>query len=244
MRVLSAEELLNVWEQGAGQSRAQQAILLLLAACPEVTPEEIVRLSIGERDSRLMTLREWLFGSQLNSLVHCPQCNEQLELGFVLGNIRATSPDQPEGVATLRLEEYSVDIRLPNSLDLLSLPMHLGKTVQRQALLERCVVLAKHEEQKMAVSQLPARLLGAIIAHITDRDPQADVQLKLDCPSCTHKWRALFDIVSYFWEEIDTWAQRMIQEVHLLASSYGWREGDILSMSSRRRRAYLELMGR
>ena len=66
MQPLSASELLRVWEEGQGEPPYRQALLLLAAACPEESPEEILSLSIGSRDSRLLTLREWTFGAGID----------------------------------------------------------------------------------------------------------------------------------------------------------------------------------
>jgi hypothetical protein len=77
---------------------------------------------------------------------------------------------------------------------------------------------------------------------MSELDPQGDVQLALNCPSCRHHWTAPFDVVSYLWIEIQSWASRLLREIHLLASAYGWREADILALSEPRRRAYLEIL--
>jgi hypothetical protein len=53
----------------------------------------------------------------------------------------------------------------------------------------------------------------------------------------------LFDMPAYFWSEIQMGARRLLQEVHALASAYGWRESEILMLSAARRRAYLEMVG-
>jgi hypothetical protein len=50
----------------------------------------------------------------------------------------------------------------------------------------------------------------------------------------------IFDIASFFWTEIAAEAKRLLGEVHILASAYGWREADILSLNPLRRRFYLE----
>ena len=73
-------------------------------------------------------------------------------------------------------------------------------------------------------------------------DPQADVQLALSCPVCGHKWQTAFDIVSFFWSEINAWAARILREVHILAWGYGWREADILALRPWRREVYLEMV--
>jgi hypothetical protein len=76
-----------------------------------------------------------------------------------------------------------------------------------------------------------------------EADPQAEVQLALACPACRHQWQVSFDIVSYFWSEINARSQRLLWEVHALASAYGWREADILAISPQRRQFYLEMVG-
>jgi hypothetical protein len=73
-------------------------------------------------------------------------------------------------------------------------------------------------------------------------DPQADVRLALTCPACRHQWRSIFDIVTFFWIELDVWARRTLRDVHALARAYGWREADILALSPQRRQCYLEMI--
>lgn len=74
-------------------------------------------------------------------------------------------------------------------------------------------------------------------------DPQADVRLAIACPSCGHQWQGIFDIVTFFWSEIESWASRILHEVHLLALAYGWHEREILALSPRRRQFYLDMVG-
>ena len=76
---------------------------------------------------------------------------------------------------------------------------------------------------------------------MAETDPQADVQLALACPACGHTWQATFDIVSFFWSEINAWAYHTLREVHGLALAYGWTETDILALSPQRRQLYLEM---
>jgi hypothetical protein len=50
--------------------------------------------------------------------------------------------------------------------------------------------------------------------------------------------------VSFFWQELDDWADRVLRDVHELASAYGWPENEILALSPRRRQCYLDLIRR
>ena len=42
------------------------------------------------------------------------------------------------------------------------------------------------------------------------------------------------------WSETSHLAQRMLNDVHLLADAYGWPEASILAMSAQRRQFYIE----
>ena len=79
MRPPSAAALLDVWERGLKQSAINRALTLLQAVYPEHSAEELVELSTGERDSRLLQVRQMLFGEQLTNTTRCPRCSEQLE---------------------------------------------------------------------------------------------------------------------------------------------------------------------
>jgi hypothetical protein len=71
----------------------------------------------------------------------------------------------------------------------------------------------------------------------------AEVGCVIDCPACgTHQVLDL-DIGRFLWREVSVAARRMLAEVHLLASAYGWAERDVLALSPARRAAYLELAG-
>ena len=63
MRALSASELLDTWERGFAGQPIEQGLILLAAACPESSFEELTQLSIGRRDAQLLKLREMIFGS-------------------------------------------------------------------------------------------------------------------------------------------------------------------------------------
>lgn len=243
MRPLSAAKLLDVWEQGQARSPADRALLLLAAACPDTQAEDLAELPIGQRDAGLLRLREWTFGSPVVSLATCPQCGERLELTFQVGDVLTPSPEPGEQPSSLSVGPYEVQFRLPNSRDLAVAAGSGDVEDGRRLLVERCVLAASRGDQEEPAGDLPAEVVEVLAERMAQADPQGDVRLALACPSCGHEWQAAFDIVSFFWSEIHAWAQRILHQVHTLASAYGWREADILAMSPWRRQAYLELVG-
>jgi len=243
MDALTSHQLLAVWETGQDRSPAERALALLAAACSTVSPETLAELSIGQRDARLLRLREWAFGSQLAGVADCPQCGERVEMRFAVDDIITSGEIEPPGPLSLDVEDYDLIFRLPNSSDLMAAPRGGERNAIKQALVERCVLQAGHQGAEIEAAQLPDNVIAAISRRMAVADPQADIQLALDCPACGRGWRATFDIVSFFWREIGAWAGRVLREVHILASAYGWREDYILAMSPWRRQIYLDMVG-
>jgi hypothetical protein len=241
MRPLSASQLLDVWESGLPQQLPYRALTLLAAATPDTVVEELSQLSIGKRDARLLTLREWTFGSQLASLAICPHCGESLDLDFQVSDIRVARVEKATREFYVTADDCEVHCRLPNSLDLVDVAGNEDVQTVRRLLLQRCVLAARSGSEEQPVNELPEDVLTAVIARMSEADPQADVELALSCPLCSYEWQAAFDILAFFWSEIDAWAKRVLRDVHALATAYGWREDDILSMTALRRQLYLEM---
>jgi hypothetical protein len=239
MRPLSTAELLSVWERGQARPPVERALALLAAACPEETPDELARLSIGRRDALLMTLREWTFGPRLVSLATCPDCGERLELDMAVADLRVPSAGPAPERLEMAVDGYEISLRLPDSRDLAALSGESDLPALRQRLLGRCLLAVRcHGEE----ASLPAELTEAAVARLAEADPQADVQLALSCPGCGGSWLAAFDIVTFYWREIEAWAARTLREIHALARAYGWNEGEILSLSPQRRQIYLQMV--
>jgi hypothetical protein len=237
MRTLSAADLLSVWERGRNREPVQQAIELLAAASPSLSREDLLRLTIGQRDAALLMLREVTFGPQIRSVVECPCCNTKLELSVAVCDVSLTHGGKAPEEIVYEGANYALRIRLPSSADIAA-AMEARPEQRANSLFHRCVVSATHRGEP--APELPKEIMEEVSKRISEADPQADVQLRVVCSCCRHEWSVLFDIVSFFWKEIESWAARLLGEVHALASVYGWSERDILSLSPLRRQFYLE----
>jgi len=241
----SAAELLRVWERGRRESPVEQGLLMLASACPGTPRESLAELSIGRRDACLLDLREKLFGPELSSLADCPGCGERLEMNFRVSDIRVTSEPESEPLS-IKLSGYDLSFRLPNSLDLLALTARASVAEMRGKLFERCLLGVRRPGHARSASQpipeLPAKVIDLAIARMSEADMQADVRLNLTCPCCERRWKATFDIVSYLWSELQEQVTRLLREIHVIASAYGWREAEILALSPWRRQCYLEML--
>jgi hypothetical protein len=244
MSVVTAKDVLDLWERGLSKKPLQRALDLLAIAYPELSADQLKQLSIGQRDLRLLAVREALFGQRLNSLTSCPACREPLELTFEIDQLRA-APLRLTSIETYSLTAAGCEIqfRLPNSEDAAQIAELSDVNEARRMLFERCVRQASREGKAISAGDLPDEVIQAIAHRMSEIDPQADVQIALTCPACLQQWSTPFDILSYLWIEINAWAVRLLHEIHRLASAYGWREADILALSPMRRQLYLELIG-
>lgn len=238
----TASQLLALWEQGRSQTPVQRAFSLLALAAPDRAPEELARYSIGRRDRELLDLRERLFGSRLAAAATCPACAQEIELDFAVADVRSPAVPDTNELNSLRLEDYELNFRLPTCEDLAALTPGASAREGRSQLLQRCVTGTRTTEQASPMAVLPEKVIAAVSERMAQLDPQGDIQLSLACPKCSHEWLSPLDIVSYLWREIHAWAGRTLNEIHLIASAYGWREADILALSPRRRQTYQELI--
>ena len=250
----SADSLLRVWEDHQRAHPVQQALAALSAASPELERGAWAAASIGERDGGLLVLHESLFGSELCTTAACPQCGERLESDFSARDIRSHADALPGPQRSLRVQQagYDIEYRLPTSDDLLQLAgaddperaaERAAESDPERQLLRRCVSRAQLADSVLDPASLPDDVVAGIAADMARHDPDADVRIALECPACGMAWQMRFDIVSYFWGEFDDWAQRLLADVHALASAYGWSERAILALSPTRRQIYLDMVG-
>ena len=240
--VLTASQLLGVWEQARSQPPVQRALTLLALAAPAESAAGRARYSIGRRDQELLGLRERIFGSRLTGAAQCPACGQPVEVDFAVTDIRTEPAPEPAQIHALQLDGYEVRFRLPNCADLASLDAGADASTQKSSLVRRCLAEVRLNGDPSVAESLPEAVTIALSKRMAELDPQGDIQLTLTCPQCGHSWASPLDIVSYLWSEIHAWAGRTLREVHALASAYGWRESDILALNPTRRQAYLELI--
>lgn len=219
MAAFTESDLLAVWEAGLDQPSVLRA--LSLATAGGADPATVADLTVGQREAVVLALRESCFGHRLPCAVTCPECAEQLELELTIDDVRAEAASGT-GIAVGELQ-----VRPVTSRDLLEVDAE--RPDARRLLLSRCVDGA-----------LPEELFDPVATVLSTLDPQADVLIPLDCATCGHEWSAPFDIADYLWVEIEAYARRLLLDVHVLASAYGWTEADVLAVSPARRRFYLE----
>lgn len=245
MVALSSEALLAAWETSYHRHPIQRALAVLEAAWPDIEAGDWARAPVGQRDCGLLGLQESLFGTELITTTPCPRCAERLESTFRTTDVRVRDPAAPTAppLQHLRMQDYEIDYRLPTSEDLLEIIAGEPDTqATTRELLRRCVVRAQQADRAIDPTTLPPAILAQLGDQMTREDPEAEIRLRLTCPACGHVFGTSFDIVSYFWSELEAWAHRVLVDIHTLAGAYGWSERQILALSPIRRQLYVDMV--
>src|SRR5690349_2264975 len=242
MRPLSASAVLQVWEQGQRGHSVNKALALLAAALPERSLAELADYSLGERDAILLQLRERTLGPNLKGYTACPKCSVTLDFTISVRDVLvARSRVSPEGVLTTD-DSYEVRFRPVTSRDLEAISRAADVDAARELLLRRVVRRALHAGAPVDPRALPDSVVQTLSERLETHDPQAEIPLAMACAACKHEWLALFEIGTFFWAEVNALAERLLNEIHVLAHYYGWSEKEILSLSAVRRQYYLDLV--
>ena len=234
MQPLSAAELLAVWEENWRQPPLLQGLALLAAACPEEHPETLLALPMGGFNARLLTLYAWCFGPTLTAVTTCTGCGETVETTLDAASLHASHRDPPSPWLEVVDEAGAVRFRSPTLADLIAAGDASTLDAAAHLILARCL--------ETPPRPLPLATVSAVTDAMEHADPLAVIELGGACPHCGQAWSAFFDVAAFLWCAVQTWAQRTLQEVHLLAHAYGWHEADILALTPVRRQAYLQMV--
>jgi hypothetical protein len=234
---VTAARLLDAWERGLFAAPPERP-LLLLEAVTNQDRASLAALPLGARDRLLLELRQSALGSRIQCESRCPACDERVEFGVRVPALECETAGAASDACEIEHGDWRVAFRLPTTADLIGCAEGSRDAARRIVL--RCVLAARRGDAQVAPDTLPDAVVEAVAERCADLDPQADIELELACPTCGHGWHSPFDIAAFLWNELESWATRMLDDIHVIASRYGWSEAAILNLSPSRRRYYLE----
>jgi hypothetical protein len=239
IRTPAPHELMDAWDAGSSEHRLQRSAPLVRAVTG-LEPAALAELGIGERERVLVQVRERLFGDTMRALVECPSCGLELELEMATSTLLGATHG-PE-VVEVEVGDFHLSCRVPRSADLVDAAATGSTSAARAVLLSRAIVSAARDGQPVAAADLPDEAVTAVAARLAAAEPLAHVELPISCDACGATWTRPLDVDGYLWRELDAWAIRLLGEIDALATAYGWSESEVLALSARRRRRYLELV--
>lgn len=202
--------------------------------------EDAVRgLCAGDRESLVWQVWRLTWGDAVDVVVGCDACGEKLDVRLDAAQAAAASGEVPLGPLREQVGGRAVTFRVPTGADLEEAGDAPDERSGVSRLLRRLVT---------DVDGGPAgpddldRLAGPLAERLADLDPGAETWVRTVCPACGADLASLVDPVALVSEEVARGARGLLQEVHLLASTYHWTEDVILSLPTPRRRRYLDLV--
>jgi hypothetical protein len=239
MRPLDNLDLLQLWERGSSMHPLDRGLLTLGAALPDTAPGALADWPLGRCNTALVELRCAWFGPHLQAWSACERCAEKMEFELD-GRVLAQRADRADYGSGAPVVVNGRRFRLPTSRDLACAVLESDPDRAVLRLAEACRENG-HTAVDDSINCSDAELeeLGR---RMSLADPMAEMLIHLPCPACGHENNAPLDIASFLWAEIEARAKRLLLEVHLLASAYGWAEQAVLSLSEQRRAIYLDMV--
>ena len=237
---LSGAQIIDIWDLGRQRNTIERSLVALALAYPEKSWDEMESLPIGQRDALLMRLYAATFGTVVQACHRCPACDEKVEVDLALTEFLASDVPPVEPLE-FHYEGYDVSFRLPDSRDLTGILNMESEADARRFLASECIREIRENDSVVERYLLDDSFVMTLSSQIAESDALAEIEIELKCPDCDHLWNSSFDIGSFFWSRIESGARRLMSDVALLASRFGWSEQAILEMSPHRRETYLNL---
>ncbi len=258
------EELLG---ETANSGCLASAVTILLTHCiqrigavSDITPEIVRNLLVADRDYLMLKLRQLTNGDRVEATLACPnsQCGEKIDIDFDLRQIPIKSGEISSWVFTIEVPKqaacedsggdkyYKIEFRLPNGGDQEELaPLAVNNESEAvNTLLARCIQqidgIGEFDETYIKKLSLSAR--RKIENTMAELAPQVDLEMEAQCPECEQIFSFPFNMSQFFLDEMKVNLEQLYQEVHFLAFYYKWSEAEILSMTRKKRRTYLQLL--
>lgn len=237
MRILSNAELLSLWERGHRLHSLDQGLLAVRAALAGPGNDNVADWTLGRRNQAVAQLHGSHFGDRLQGWTECGLCKEKLEFAIDCGDLIER---QCEASAKPILVKGRL-FRSPTSRDLARIAVE-PDTEAAALRLAACCCLDAGADDSAAALEWSREELEELSEKMIEADPLAEIMLSFECPVCRCAREQVLDLTEFFWAELEAAANRILREVHILASAYGWSEGEILALSDGRRAMYLQMV--
>jgi hypothetical protein len=173
-------------------------------------------------DAALLALRQFLAGDRLVAEIRCGGCAEWLDVTLSIDEyLRANRP---------RAVRAALPVTTPSAGRVLGAVEEHGPDAAESALAAEALKECRGQHARRALTQL------AKVA------PPLSGPVQGTCPHCGASMSGWFDPGAFVLAELRSRAAAVFEDVHRLASCYGWSEDAILAMPGRRRSTYADLI--
>lgn len=240
----NADTLLALIEAGAGLSAHARVKLALSAFYPDLADTDVGRMALGEADRLILMERIRRSGAHAKLCCECPECASAFEFDVNLHEIldvrRKPVPENFELIIEDKI--YQLAPVTLDDVDRISASLaEVAASIPVDAVLNcalRGIIGDGGAIERVSAARLSRSDRSVIANALDDADPLSVIVFPIACNSCGHEWAPRYEPIMQFWSELELAADSLIDDVHILAREFGWREQDILDMPAARRRRY------
>ncbi len=201
--------------------------------------EMIDALSAGDRQFLTACLAGYLGNDEAWFTVKCRHCEERFDFSLRFSElpVKAAGPSYP--FCKPALESGTFTWRVPDGGDQKAVAGLSSDEEACIALLNRCVVNKKNDPE-IDIKKLTKHEISLVEESMEAQAPQVANRIQVSCINCFKPNEFEVDPINH----LNTSFQRLLDDVHRIASVYNWSEAEILSLPRQRRMRYLELIDR
>lgn len=216
--------------------------VLRVGSIAPVSQETVREFLIGDREFLLLKIYEVTFGERLLVPLSCPfeACREPLELPLLLSKYSVEAPPATSRTFRFERQNRALHFRLPTGRDQEWFARSASNDIRDG--LKHLAEPEKAVQVDTAIDSLSVDEVALIEKRLHELAPPIEVEIEANCPSCRNTFQSEIDIPFAILAEIKTTEAEVDWDVHFLASHYHWPESELLAMTPRRRRRYIELL--
>ncbi|MGH9929225.1 MAG: hypothetical protein ACREA9_08355 [Pyrinomonadaceae bacterium] len=217
-----------------------------------VTASLVRDLLVGDREFLMLKLRELTLGKSLNAMLVCgdPKCAQCMDIALNLDDFTPTAKSVDRRVYKLDVvegeETFAFEFRLSTGADQEAGSDWMGGDAESavRRFLTRMILRINDNcsIDDQAVNAVPARVLKELEGRMEELGPLVSIDLKAACVECRRPSLTHLDLTSFFLDELQQSRRVLEREVHCIAWHYHWPEREILTLTRRKRRRYIELI--
>ena len=140
----------------------------------------------------------------------------------------------PQHIELLRDDAPPLPLRLPTGADLRAwrrIALDDSIDAQRAMLSPLCMA-----------GELRPQDCAQAAAALAQADPLVAFSVTSGCPACGAEAEVEIDLEALALQRLATQQRRLLRDVHVLASRYGWSEAEVMALTPTRRARYVELI--
>ncbi len=203
--------------------------LAALAAATEGRgTEALAALTLPEWEETLLALRRALIGAEIDSETDCRRCGAGNALAFSIDDLPRDPPVPPpldgNPLAALRVGDL---IALEN------------RNLQGEAGLAALLAAGTGMDPAQAAARLARPDRDTVITALESAVAGLGLEIGAACTECGATLVLPLNVAEFLDCELRARAATLLDEVHLIATSYHWSEADILGLPRPRRQDYL-----